>query len=137
MLDNTMKAQLKAYLEKLTRPVELVSTLDDSAKSGEIRTLLQEIAELSPKVTVREDNSASARKPSFLIVNPGQTQGIRFAGSPLGHEFTSLVLALLQVGGHPSKHRNYWIRCVIWKVNSILRPTIHCHAITARMWCRH
>ncbi|WP_368937680.1 FAD-dependent oxidoreductase, partial [Morganella morganii] len=103
MLDNTMKAQLKAYLEKLTRPVELVSTLDDSAKSGEIRTLLQEIAELSPKITVREDNSASARKPSFLIVNPGQTQGIRFAGSPLGHEFTSLVLALLQVGGHPSK----------------------------------
>lgn len=70
MLDNTMKAQLKAYLEKLTRPVELVSTLDDSAKSGEIRTLLQEIAELSPKITVREDNSASARKPSFLIVNP-------------------------------------------------------------------
>ncbi|RUT67483.1 alkyl hydroperoxide reductase subunit F [Morganella morganii] len=103
MLDNTMKAQLKAYLEKLTRPVELVSTLDDSAKSGEIRTLLQEIAELSPKITVREDNNAAARKPSFLIVNPGQTQGIRFAGSPLGHEFTSLVLALLQVGGHPSK----------------------------------
>lgn len=70
ILDNTMKAQLKAYLEKLTRPVELVSTLDDSAKSGEIRTLLQEIAALSPKITVREDNSTGARKPSFLIVNP-------------------------------------------------------------------
>ena len=43
------------------------------------------------------------RKPSFLITNPGSTQGPRFAGSPLGHEFTSLVLALLWTGGHPSK----------------------------------
>ncbi len=43
------------------------------------------------------------RKPSFLITNPGSNQGPRFAGSPLGHEFTSLVLALLWTGGHPSK----------------------------------
>ena len=103
MLDTNMKTQLKAYLEKLTKPVELVATLDDSAKSAEIKELLAEIAELSEKVTFREDNSLPVRKPSFLIANPGSLQGPRFAGSPLGHEFTSLVLALLWTGGHPSK----------------------------------
>ena len=103
MLDTNMKTQLKAYLEKLTKPVELIATLDDSAKSAEIKALLTEIAELSPKVTFKEDNALPVRKPSFLITNPGSDQGPRFAGSPLGHEFTSLVLALLWTGGHPSK----------------------------------
>ena len=103
MLDTNMKTQLKAYLEKLTKPVELIATLDDSAKSAEIKELLAEIAELSDKVTFKEDNTLAVRKPSFLITNPGSNQGPRFAGSPLGHEFTSLVLALLWTGGHPSK----------------------------------
>ncbi|WP_058911739.1 alkyl hydroperoxide reductase subunit F [Entomohabitans teleogrylli] len=103
MLDATMKTQLKAYLERLTKPVELIATLDDSAKSAEIRELLAEIAELSDKVSFKEQNELAVRKPSFLITNPGSQQGPRFAGSPLGHEFTSLVLALLQTGGHPSK----------------------------------
>lgn len=89
MLDTNMKTQLKAYLEKLTKPVELIATLDDSAKSAEIKELLAEIAELSDKVTFKEDNSLPVRKPSFLITNPGSNQGPRFAGSPLGHEFTS------------------------------------------------
>ncbi|MFC3217082.1 MULTISPECIES: alkyl hydroperoxide reductase subunit F [Comamonas] len=103
MLDNTMKAQLKAYLERLTKPVELVATLDDGDKSKEVRQLLADIKELNDKITVVEDNAADVRKPSFLITNPGTDVGVRFAGVPLGHEFTSLVLALLQVGGHPSK----------------------------------
>nr|VUD26938.1 reductase [Salmonella sp. NCTC 7297] len=103
MLDTNMKTQLKVYLEKLTKPVELIATLDDSAKSAEIKELLAEIAELSVKVTFKEDNTLPVRKPSFLITNPGSQQGPRFAGSPLGHEFTSLVLALLWTGGHPSK----------------------------------
>jgi alkyl hydroperoxide reductase subunit F len=88
MLDTNMKTQLKAYLEKLTKPVELIATLDDGAKSAEIRELLAEIAELSDKVTFKEDNGLAVRKPSFLITNPGSSQGPRFAGSPLGHEFT-------------------------------------------------
>ena len=103
MLDNTMKVQLKAYLEKLTKPVELIATLDDSAKSAEVRTLLAEIAELSDRVSFIEKNDLAVRKPSFLITNPGSQSGPRFAGAPMGHEFTSLILALLQVGGHPSK----------------------------------
>lgn len=103
MLDNNLKSQLAAYLEKLTKPVELIATLDDSAKSAEIRALLTDIASLSPLVTFKEDNASAERKPSFLITNPGSHSGPRFAGSPMGHEFTSLVLALLQTGGHPSK----------------------------------
>lgn len=75
MLDTNMKTQLKAYLEKLTKPVELIATLDDSAKSAEIKELLAEIAELSDKVTFKEDNSLPVRKPSFLITNPCPNQG--------------------------------------------------------------
>ena len=103
MLDDTLKTQLKAYLERLQRPVELVATLDDSATSNELRELLEDIRAQSDKITVVENNGLPVRKPSFLITNPGQDTGVRFAGVPLGHEFTSLVLALLQVGGHPSK----------------------------------
>ncbi|PIJ50156.1 alkyl hydroperoxide reductase subunit F [Erwinia sp. OLTSP20] len=103
MLDANMKNQLKAYLERLTKPVELVATLDDSDKSAEIRSLLADIASLSDKVSVTEQNDLPVRKPSFLITNPGSHQGPRFAGSPMGHEFTSLVLAMLLTGGHPSK----------------------------------
>ncbi len=103
MLDNTMKAQLKAYLERLTKPVELVAALGDDEKSQEVRELLADIKELNDKITVVEKKGGDERRPSFLITNPGVDTGVRFAGVPLGHEFTSLVLALLQVGGHPSK----------------------------------
>ncbi|MBS1174691.1 MAG: alkyl hydroperoxide reductase subunit [Burkholderiaceae bacterium] len=102
MLDANIQAQLKAYLEKLQRPIELVATLDDSAKATEIRELLSVLAQLSDKVSVREDG-ASQWKPSFTVGEVGQTPRVAFAGVPMGHEFTSLVLALLQVGGHPPK----------------------------------
>lgn len=103
MLDNTLKTQLKAYLERLTRPVQLVASLDDSKTSGEMQELLREIAELSEKISVVEQRDDAERKPSFAITSPGQAISLRFAGIPMGHEFTSLVLALLQTGGHPPK----------------------------------
>ncbi|MBO2929335.1 alkyl hydroperoxide reductase subunit F [Metapseudomonas otitidis] len=102
MLDANLKTQLKAYLEKVTQPFEIVASLDDSDKSRELRELLQEIVGLTDKITVREDGN-DARKPSFALERPGADISLRFAGIPMGHEFTSLVLALLQVGGHPSK----------------------------------
>ena len=102
MLDANLKTQLKAYLEKVTQPIEIVASLDDSAKSAELNELLEEIASLSDRIAlVRRDDDK--RKPSFAINRVGSDIGVRFAGIPLGHEFTSLVLALLQVGGHPSK----------------------------------
>ena len=102
MLDNTIKTQLTAYLQKLQQPIELIASLDASAAAQDMRGLLLEIAELSAKVSVREDGDA-AMKPSFAIGRPGEDARIRFAGIPMGHEFTSLVLALLQTGGHPPK----------------------------------
>ncbi|MFW6849893.1 alkyl hydroperoxide reductase subunit F [Burkholderia gladioli] len=103
MLEANLKNQLKSYLDKLTRPIELVASLDDGAKSQELIALLKEIGELSPRVAVIERRDDAERKPSFSIGEPGKAAGIRFAGIPMGHEFTSLVLALLQVGGHPLK----------------------------------
>ncbi|KFX67694.1 alkyl hydroperoxide reductase [Pseudomonas taeanensis MS-3] len=102
MLDATLKTQLKAYLEKVTQPFEIVASLDDSDKSRELSGLLHDIVSLTDKITLREDGSDN-RKPSFSLNRPGADIGLRFAGLPMGHEFTSLVLALLQVGGHPSK----------------------------------
>ena len=102
MLDANLKAQLKSYLERVTQPIEIVASLDDGAKSQEMLALLQDVASLSSQITLL-DNGADARKPSFSINRPGADISLRFAGIPMGHEFTSLVLALLQVGGHPSK----------------------------------
>ncbi|QSX76601.1 alkyl hydroperoxide reductase subunit F [Lysobacter arenosi] len=102
MLDADLKTQLQAYLEKVTQPIELVASLDDGEKSRELEALLQDVASLSDKISyARRDDDA--RKPSFAINRVGTDVGVRFAGIPMGHEFTSLVLALLQVGGHPSK----------------------------------
>jgi len=102
MLDANIKTQLKAYLEKLQTPIELVASLDDSTAAQEMHGLLEEIAELSEKVSLRENGDAALR-PSFAIGCPDEVARISFAGIPMGHEFTSLVLALLQTGGHPPK----------------------------------
>jgi alkyl hydroperoxide reductase subunit F len=102
MLDSNIQAQLKAYLERLQAPIELVASLDDRPASAEMRELLGDIAGLSDKVTVRFDG-ADERRPAFQITRAGQDMGLRFAAVPMGHEFSSLVLALLQAGGHPPK----------------------------------
>ena len=101
MLDDSLKSQLKTHLEKLQQPIELVASLDDSPKSAELMQLLEDIASLSDRITVdrRDDDE---RRPSFSINRVGTDVSVRFAGIPMGHEFTSLVLALLHVGGHPS-----------------------------------
>ena len=102
MLDSAIKEQLRAYLGRLQRPIEIVATLDGSARAQEMGELVKEIAGLSEKIGVRTDGSASL-VPSFAIGRPGEAARIEFAGIPMGHEFTSLVLALLQTGGHPPK----------------------------------
>lgn len=102
MLEASFKTQLSAYLEKLQQPIQLVASLDDGEKSRELEALLQDIASLSDKVEYQRRDD-DARKPSFAIVRAGTDIDVRFAGIPMGHEFTSLVLALLQVGGHPPK----------------------------------
>ena len=103
MLDAATKAQLKSYLDRATKPIEIVASLDDSKASGELQSLLKDIADSSPLVTVTESRTDNLRKPSFSVNRPSENHGPRFAGLPMGHEFTSLILALLQVGGYPPK----------------------------------
>jgi alkyl hydroperoxide reductase subunit F len=111
VLDESLANQLRQHLTKITQPVELVASLDDSAKATELEALLTQIASLSDAVTyVRADDHD--RRPSFAIRRVGTDIEVRFAGVPLGHEFTSLVLALLQVGGHPSTESDELIAAV-------------------------
>ncbi|PZQ50741.1 MAG: alkyl hydroperoxide reductase subunit F [Rhodovulum sulfidophilum] len=102
MLDAKMSAQVKAYLERLTRPVVITAFADDQPKSREMLALLDDLAALSDKVSVTRGADA-ARVPSFALGSPGEDIHLTFAGLPMGHEFTSLILALLQVGGYPPK----------------------------------
>ena len=102
MLDNNLKQQLGSYLQNLVNPVELTLSLDESAKSLEMQGLANDIDSLSDKVSIRAAGS-QARKPTLEVGAPGTEARIAFAGLPMGHEFTSLVLALLHSGGHPSK----------------------------------
>lgn len=102
MLDATIKAQLKTYMERLAAPIELVASLDERPASAEMRRLLEDIASVSAKITLRDDGH-DPRRPSFSIGRPGEAARIHFAGLPMGHEFTSLVLALLQASGYPPK----------------------------------
>ncbi len=103
MLDANLKTQLKTYLERVTQPIEIVASLDDSAHADEMLVMLRELAELSDHIRLTERRDDAERKPSFSVNRPGGDVGIRFAGIPMGHEFTSLVLALLHTGGHPPK----------------------------------
>ena len=102
MLDDALKAQLQQYLGMLRQPIRLIASLDDSETGKDMGELLNTIVGLSDKVTL-DTSGTDTRKPSFAVVREGETQGVRFAGLPLGHEFTSLVLALLWTGGHPPK----------------------------------
>lgn len=106
-LEANIKSQLQTYLKMLREPIVLAESLDDSAGAKEMHALLAEIASMSDKVTLTQEDDA--RKPSFAVTRGAahskadQSVGVRFAGIPLGHEFTSLILALLHTGGHPMK----------------------------------
>ncbi|MEN1994608.1 MULTISPECIES: alkyl hydroperoxide reductase subunit F [Stenotrophomonas] len=103
MLDANLQSQLKTYLERVTRPIQITAHVDDGAKSQEMLELLNTLTTLSAQISVDVRRDSSERTPSFALTTPGQDIHLVFAGLPMGHEFTSLVLALLQVGGHPSK----------------------------------
>jgi alkyl hydroperoxide reductase subunit F len=100
MLDANLTEQLRGHLEKVVRPVVLAASLDDGSTSRELLELLEEVAALSQLVTV-ERRDDDERRPSFAVERAGTDVAVRFAALPLGHELTSFVLALLQVGGHP------------------------------------
>jgi len=99
MLDAKLKTQLRGHLQRMTQPVELRFAGAGDAASTEMSGLLAELAALHPGIRLRDDTDPAVRRPSFGIARSGEPARIRFAAVPLGHEFTSLVLALLQAGG--------------------------------------
>jgi alkyl hydroperoxide reductase subunit F len=110
MLDAQLRDQLQGLLVHLRHPIRLHLLLDEREASAELRALAEDIAALSDKVAVVVDDPAQAepgtRRPQLRIAAAGDgaaDSGVRFAALPLGHEFSSLVLALLQTGGHPPK----------------------------------
>lgn len=105
MLDINLKNQLKSLLEKVVFPVEVRPVLDDSQGASEMAELLADIAPLSDKVFLAPARAPreGERAPSFSINRAGSAESVEFAAVPMGHEFTTLALALLQVGGHPSR----------------------------------
>jgi len=103
MLDTNLKSQLQGYLERISQPVEIVASLDDGESSQEMLDLLEDIESVSSLMKLDPEGDETQIKPSFALRRPGAAAQVRFAGVPMGHEFTSLVLALLQTGGYPPK----------------------------------
>jgi alkyl hydroperoxide reductase subunit F len=101
MLDATLKSQLKTYLERVTQPIEIVASSTTARSPANCTTCWWK----SPACRTSLPSARTARRPSSFVLaeSPGADISLRFAGIPMGHEFTSLVLALLQVGGHPRK----------------------------------
>ncbi|MDF2464470.1 MAG: ahpF [Ramlibacter sp.] len=89
MLDATLKTQLAAYMQRISSPVEIVASLDDTPASAKMQDLLKDIAESSALVKVSETRGGAVRTPSFSVNRPGGVDGPRFAGLPMGHEFTA------------------------------------------------
>ncbi|MDO5713376.1 MAG: alkyl hydroperoxide reductase subunit F [Tissierellia bacterium] len=100
-LDKTIKDQLKQYLELLKSNIIIKLSVSEDKNSKEVRDFVEEIAAMTDKISVVEETLEMT--PSFSIEREDFESGIAFAGVPLGHEFTSFVLALLQVGGNPPK----------------------------------
>ncbi|MDR2214096.1 MAG: thioredoxin family protein, partial [Pseudomonadales bacterium] len=103
MLTPDLRQQLQALLAQMPEAVELHLNLGDDAASGELRELAEDLLSLSAKLSLHETRAASERRPLLTLRSPSRGTSISFAGVPNGHEFTSLVLALLHSGGHPPK----------------------------------
>lgn len=103
MLDANIQKQLKTTFENLKSPVELLVFGADTAKGRELNTLAEDLAALSDNIVMIEEEHGTQRQPSMSVRKPNSTARVQFAGVPMGHEFTSLILAVLHNGDHPMK----------------------------------
>ncbi|MEH7110060.1 alkyl hydroperoxide reductase subunit F [Bacillus sp. JJ1764] len=101
LLDTEIKAQLAQYLQLMEGDVLLKVSTGEDAVSRDMLSLVDELTSMSSNVKV--EKVQLERTPSFSVNRIGEDTGVTFAGVPLGHEFTSLVLALLQVSGRAPK----------------------------------
>jgi len=100
-LDQNIKNQLSTYMAKIENPIEIVYFENESDKSAEMVDLLTEVDAMSSMISIKKGEDSTHRSPSFQVNQPDYLTGIVFAGVPMGHEFTSFILAILQVGGYP------------------------------------
>ena len=101
ILDADIKAQLAQYLQMMEGDVLLKVSAGSDDVSKDMLALVDELATMSSQIKV--EKTQLQRTPSFSVNRVGEDTGVIFAGIPLGHEFTSLVLALLQVSGRAPK----------------------------------
>ncbi|WP_436860921.1 alkyl hydroperoxide reductase subunit F [Staphylococcus caeli] len=116
MLNDQLKSQLQQLLQLMEGDVVLKASFGDDDKSKELKALLDEVSAASSHISIEEADLK--RTPSFSVNRPGEDTGVTFAGLPMGHEFNSLVLALLQVSGRAPKEE----ASVINQINAIDRP---------------
>lgn len=116
MLDNQIKAQLQQYLTMLEGDLVLKVSIGDDKTSQDMLELVTELEKMSPRITM--EKTTLERTPSFTVDKANGQSGIVFAGLPLGHEFTSLVLALLQVSGRAPKVED----AVVKRIQAIKTP---------------
>ncbi len=101
MLDDEIRGQLAEYLKLLENDVLIKVSAGSDDASKDMISLIDELAAMSSRI--KKEQATLSRTPSFSINRVGADSGVSFAGIPLGHEFTSLVLALLQVSGRAPK----------------------------------
>ena len=100
-LDTNIISSLNNYLQMMEGDIVFKVSAGNDATSLEMLGILKQIASLTHRINVEEVKLE--RTPSFSVNKPNEETGIVFAGIPLGHEFTSLVLAILQVSGRKPK----------------------------------
>lgn len=115
-LSPDIKEQLAQYLNLLESDLVLQAYLGSDDSSQKVKDFIEEIAAMSDRITVEE--TTLTRQPSFKITQKGQDSGVIFAGLPLGHEFASFILALLQVSGRAPKIE----QDIIDRIRAIDRP---------------
>jgi hypothetical protein len=128
LLDNNIVEQLKGYFDKINGNIELVAFLNNSEKSAELDSFLQEVDAISGKVNYVKksfDNDKAdlekanlTRPTSFTILKDGKNTGINFSGIPGGHEFNSFILAVLGLAGLGKKLEGEQLL----KVESVNKP---------------
>jgi len=119
--------QLRAWLNEMTGPVRLLffTQTIDCEPCTQTRRILDELPPLSERIAIEEvnfvlDKEKAAqygveRVPAIALLGPSTALGaggngdaskdsrIRFLGTPAGHEFMSLIQAILLVGGAASQ----------------------------------
>lgn len=133
LLDQAMLDAVKGYMEKLVQPVSLVLAAGRHEKREALKTFLQQLVSVSEKLQLREAKETDENLPgplSFKLVADDKDTGIIFSGIPGGHEFSSLILALLQAGGSELK-LDTSIRSLIKNIQQPLRfetyISLSCH----------